>query len=152
MADVLTAFLSADEIAELRARAAAATTGWTPGRQHTGYDILPLRDAMPRTSPLVARALALIGPPFENFWDVYFIRYLPAAHIPPHTDPAQHGRRHRRVNALLQDDPTGGVLYIGGRKLELAIGDAVLFSPDTEPHEVTRVEQPRLLFSVGAWV
>ncbi|HVK83114.1 MAG TPA: hypothetical protein VM513_03355, partial [Kofleriaceae bacterium] len=36
MADVLTAFLSADEVTDLLTRATAASTGWTPGRQHTG--------------------------------------------------------------------------------------------------------------------
>ncbi|MDX2087166.1 MAG: 2OG-Fe(II) oxygenase [Kofleriaceae bacterium] len=153
MADLLRAYFSSDEVADLRARAAAASSGWTPGRQHTGYDILPLRDAMPIGHPYVARALALIGTPFEDYWDVYFIRYQPGAHIPPHIDAAQHGRRHRRLNAVLQDDPSGGgILFIDGIKVELGVGDAVLFSPDTEVHEVSRVDQPRLLFSVGAWV
>jgi hypothetical protein len=34
----------------------------------------------------------------------------------------------------------------------LAVGDAVLFFPDQEVHEVTKVAGSRLLFSVGAWV
>src|SRR4051812_10735307 len=98
MAELLPAFLSPAENAPLRAQAEGAADGWTPGRQHTGYGILPLRPALGRASPLVARALARIGAPFEDFWDVYFIRYHDGSYIPPHTDPAEHGRHHRRIN------------------------------------------------------
>jgi predicted 2-oxoglutarate/Fe(II)-dependent dioxygenase YbiX len=151
MAEVLRGFLSPTEVAELTTRAQTAD-GWTAGRQHTGYDILPLRPELTATSPLVARALARIGTPFEDYWDVYFIRYTDGAHIPPHTDAAQHGKRHRRINAVLTQAPSGGELLIDGTLIALAVGDAVLFQPDTEVHEVTRVGGPRLLFSVGAWV
>jgi predicted 2-oxoglutarate/Fe(II)-dependent dioxygenase YbiX len=152
MAEVLQAFLSAAEVAELRAHADRATTGWKPGRQQTGYDILALRDVMDRDAPLVARGLARIGVPFEDYWDVYFIRYEDGAYIPPHTDPAEHGRIHRRINAVLLQGTGGGDLHVGGAKIELAVGDAVLFSPSSEIHEVSTVHGPRLLFSVGAWV
>lgn len=151
MADVLRAFLSPDEIADLRARAAGAE-GWTPGRQHTGYDIVALREELARTQPLVARALAAIGTPFEDYWDAYFIRYADGAGIPPHVDEARHGRRHRRLNAVLEQAPAGGELVIDGRAIELGVGDAVLFEPGVEVHEVHRVAGSRLLFSVGAWV
>ncbi|MDB4964001.1 MAG: hypothetical protein JWP01_4000 [Myxococcales bacterium] len=153
MAEVLRGFLSPVEVAELRAQAEDPTRdGWRAGRQHTGYDILPLRPVMSASSPLVARALAQIGTPFEDYWDVYFIRYLDGAHIPPHTDEAQHGKRHRRINAVLTQAARGGELFIDGRPVELAVGDAVLFHPDSEIHEVTKVGGPRLLFSVGAWI
>jgi Rps23 Pro-64 3,4-dihydroxylase Tpa1-like proline 4-hydroxylase len=152
MAEVLPAFLSSAEVTELTALARAATTGWTPGRQHTGYDILPLRATMPKDSRFVARALARLGEPFEDYWDVYFIRYEDGAYIPPHTDPAQHDRHHRRINAVLTRAATGGELRVGGTAIALAIGDAVLFSPDREVHEVSKVGGPRLLFSVGAWI
>lgn len=147
MAQLLPAFLSIAEIAALRAHETDA--GWKPGRQGTGYDILPL----PRVREgVVARALLPIGTPFEDYWDVYLIRYLDGAHIPPHCDEAQHGRRHRRLNALLAAPAAGGELTVAGTRIELAPGDAVLFEPDREVHEVARVVGYRLLFSVGAWV
>jgi predicted 2-oxoglutarate/Fe(II)-dependent dioxygenase YbiX len=142
------AFLSPDELADLRRRAEVAGA-WTPGRQGTGYDILPLR-AEP--IPAIARALALLGTPFEQYWDAYLIRYLDGAHIPPHVDPAQHGRRHRRLNAMLTRATRGGELRIDGALVELELGDAVLFYPDEERHEVAPVVGTRLLFSVGAWI
>ncbi len=152
MARFLPAFLSSAEVAELRVIIDSTTTGWKPGRQHTGYEILPLRAQMPRESPLVARALAQIGTPFEEFWDVYFIRYLDGACAPPHTDAAKHGRTHRRINAVIAPAIHGGELIVEGARIDLAIGDAVLFSPCSELHEVTPVGGTRLLFSVGAWV
>ncbi|MGN6111019.1 MAG: 2OG-Fe(II) oxygenase [Kofleriaceae bacterium] len=147
MAEVHPAFLSPSEVAELRARAAAATA-WTPGRQGTGYEILQID----RAQPVVARALACLGTPFEDFWDAYLIRYLDGSHIPPHVDPARPGLRHRRINALLVPASSGGELHIDGSRIELAVGDAVAFYPDVERHDVSPVVGTRLLFSVGAWV
>lgn len=163
MADVLPAFLSAREVAELRERAATAD-GWAPGRQGTGYDILPLKQVLPGepraaagrseagADTLITRSLALLGTPFEDYWDVYLIRYLEGSHIARHVDDAQHGKRHRRINALLTPAAGGGELWIDGRQIELAVGDAVRFYPDREVHEVTPVVGTRLLFSVGAWI
>jgi predicted 2-oxoglutarate/Fe(II)-dependent dioxygenase YbiX len=149
MPEVIPAFLTSDEIAALRAH--AARDGWRPGRQGTGYDILPLRD-VPELAALTARGLARIGTPFEDYWDVYLIRYADGSSIPPHTDAAQHGRRHRRINAVLEQARAGGELFVAGALVPLAVGDAVLFSPDDERHEVTQVTGSRLLFSVGAWI
>jgi hypothetical protein len=148
MANVLRAFLSPTELAELRERSRVAD-GWTPGRQGTGYDILPL--AWP-DHPLVVRALGQLGTPFEHHWDVYLIRYLDGAHIPAHTDPAQYGKRHRRINAVVTQASAGGDLRIDGALVELTTGDAVVFYPDAEVHEVTPVIGIRVLFSVGAWL
>ncbi|HET7503630.1 MAG TPA: 2OG-Fe(II) oxygenase [Kofleriaceae bacterium] len=152
MADVLPALLSDTEIAELRERA-TASEGWTAGRQGTGYEILPLRAALP-TGPgsLIARTLARLGTPFEDFWDAYLIRYRDGAHITPHVDDAQHGKRHRRINAVVTAADAGGDLWIDGRQIVLGVGDAVRFYPDRERHEVTQVTGTRLLFSVGAWL
>ncbi len=149
MAERIPGFLSSDEIVELCAH--AASDGWTAGRQGTGYDILPLRDVA-AFSTLVARGLSKLGTPFEDYWDTYLIRYQDGSSIPPHTDAARHGRRHRRINAVLEQATSGGELYVDGAKIELAVGDAVLFFPDQEVHAVTVVSGRRLLFSVGAWV
>jgi hypothetical protein len=147
MAELLSGFLTPDEVSTLRAR--QHEDGWKPGRQGTGYDILPL----PRIrAGAIERALAQIGTPYQEYWDVYLIRYRDGSHIPPHTDDAQHGRRHRRLNALLERATAGGELTIAGARVDLAIGDAVLFEPDHEVHEVSHVVGSRLLFSVGAWV
>lgn len=152
MADVLPAFLTNEEVESLRARA-LTPEGWVPGRQHSGYDILALKAAMPRTpGSLVDRALAMLGAPFEDYWDVYLIRYQDGAHIPPHVDEAQHGKRHRRINAVLTSAREGGELRVDGVAVPLAVGDAVRFYSDREVHEVTRVRGQRLLFSVGAWI
>jgi hypothetical protein len=150
MADVLASFLSDDEVAALRALA-VTPDGWKPGRQHSGYDILPLRGRLD-VEALAGRALAQIGTPFEDYWDVYLIRYADGAHIPPHVDEAQHGKRHRRINAVLTAADAGGELWIDGAKIDLAVGDAVRFYSDREVHEVTQVRGSRLLFSVGAWI
>jgi len=152
MAEVLLEFLSPPEIAELRERAAAAD-GWTPGRQGTGYDILPLRRVLSDgPGSLIARGLAQLGTPFEDHWDAYLIRYRDGAHIPDHVDDAQHGKRHRRINAVLAAAAAGGELWIDGARIELGVGDAVRFFPDREVHAVTQVTGTRLLFSVGAWI
>ncbi|HEX7841871.1 MAG TPA: 2OG-Fe(II) oxygenase [Kofleriaceae bacterium] len=152
MAEVLPGFLSVQEIAELRARAACAE-GWTPGRQGTGYDILPLRRVLPDgPGSSIARALAQLGTPFEDHWDAYLIRYRDGSHIPDHVDDAQHGKRHRRINAVVTAATSGGDLWIDGTRIDLAVGDAVRFFPDREVHAVTQVTGTRLLFSVGAWI
>jgi predicted 2-oxoglutarate/Fe(II)-dependent dioxygenase YbiX len=152
MADVLPGFLSAHEIAELRARAGEPDR-WKPGRQGTGYDIQPLRGELPEgAGTLVGRTLAQLGTPFGDYWDVYLIRYGDGSHIHKHVDDAQHGKRHRRINAVLTSATAGGELWIDDQRIDLAVGDAVRFFPDREVHEVTRVGGTRLLFSVGAWI
>ena len=147
---ILRAFLSPDEVASLRALA-DTPTGWVAGRQGTGYDTLPLRDTF-AGHPLVERALAQIGTPYEDYWDAYLIRYLDGAHVPDHVDAAQDGKRHRRLNAVLAQPTAGGELRIGGDLVELAVGDAVLFDPDRQVHRVSPVVGMRLVFSVGAWI
>ena len=149
MAERIAGFLTRDEVASLRAH--AASDGWKPGRQGTGYDILPLRGVV-ELAPLIDRALAHVGTPFEDSWDVYLIRYLDGSSIPPHTDAAQHGRRHRRLNAVLEQAARGGELFVDGALVPLEVGDAVVFFPDQETHEVTTVVGSRLLFSVGALI
>ena len=153
MPEILRAFLAVDEVASLCAIATSPGV-WIAGRQGTGYDTLPLRDTFAGhpLPPSTQRALAKIGRPYEDYWDAYLIRYLDGAHIPEHVDAAQHGRRHRRINAVLAQPRAGGELRIDGVLVELDVGDAVLFEPDREIHRVSPVVGTRLLFSVGAWI
>lgn len=150
MPDIVRGFLSELEIELLRVRATVGE-GWRPGRQGTGYDILPLKELMAGEA-LVERALAHIGTPSGDFWDVYLIRYVDGAHVPDHVDAAQPGLRHRRLNALITAAEAGGELTIAGERVELGVGDAVCFYPDEELHRVEPVTGTRLLFSVGAWL
>jgi 2OG-Fe(II) oxygenase superfamily len=146
------------EVASPRARTlyGPRRRSWQPDRQ----EVSELRST-PLGSPRqlaaivrgpIDRALALLGVPFDELWDVYLIRYPDGAHIPEHLDPAQHGRRHRRINAMVAPPISGGELVIAGARFELAVGDAVVFEPDRELHCVTPVVGTRLVFSVGAWV
>jgi hypothetical protein len=102
--------------------------------------------------PAIARAISHLGTPHEHYWDAYLIRYRDGAYVPPHVDPAQPGRRHRRLNAMLSQAAGGGELRIGGQLIALSPGDAVLFYSDQEVHEVAPVTGTRLLFSVGVWL
>jgi len=101
--------------------------------------------------PAIARAISHLGTPHEHHWDAYLIRYREGAYVPPHVDPAQPGRRHRRLNAMLSPAAGGGELRIGGQLVALSPGDAVLFYSDQEVHEVAPVTGTRLVFSVGVW-
>ena len=147
MAEVVRAFLSPLEIAELVALADRGS--WLAGRQGTGYENLPLRDVLV-AHPVVERAIALLGTPLDDQWDVYLLRYLDGAHVPDHVDPARPGTRHRRINAILTPPTRGGELRIDGALVELSVGDAVVFDPDRERHEVSPVIGTRIVFSVGA--
>jgi 2OG-Fe(II) oxygenase superfamily len=145
----LPGFLTADEVVSLRV-VAGSSRGWVLGRQGTGYENLPLRRVFENTA--TARALAQIGTPYQDYWDAYIIRYPDGAYVPDHVDAAKFGRRHRRLNALLEPATSGGALSIDDVLVELAVGDAVLFDPDREVHRVSRVVGVRLVFSVGAWI
>ena len=147
---ILRGFLDDRELAMLRTLG-ELEHGWVAGRQATGYQNLPLRPAF-SSHTLVQRALAIVGPPYEDYWDAYVIRYRDGDFIPEHTDAAQHGRGHRRLNALIAPPTSGGELAIDGVVVDLAVGDAVVFEPDREIHRVSPVVGMRMLFSVGAWI
>ena len=156
MPEILHAFLLPAEIDALL-RLADGPRAWTLGRQGTGYDISSLKGLAPPAAPAaglpaIARAISHLGTPHEQYWDAYLIRYRDGAYVPPHVDPAQPGRRHRRLNAMLSQPAGGGDLRIGGQPIALSPGDAVVFYSDQEVHEVAPVTGTRLLFSVGVWL
>ena len=124
MAEVLPGFLSAHEITELRDRA-TATDGWTAGRQGTGYDILPLKHVLP-TGPgtLITRSLAQLGTPFEDYWDVYLIRYPDGSHIARHV-----GAVTRSTAAMACYRPRAGLLAALGLGFALPAPAAVARLP-----------------------
>lgn len=105
---------------------------WQRGRQGTGYDKMLLL-ALPWPVPL----------------DSYLIRYPEGSSVPPHTDPAGHGR-HYRLNIILKSPRAGGefscssTLYSSKR--------IKLFRPDICEHSVTLVAGgSRYVLSIG-WV
>lgn len=153
---LLPGFMSPFEIAALASLGMAETHLWETGRQGTGYERLALRslvDQDPLYAYLADRALRLIGAPHENHWDMWIIRYPDGSHIPPHKDEATvFGLRHRRLNALVRAPRAGGDFVADGQVVPLAVGDAVLFYPDETEHSVSKVDDVRLIFSVGAWL
>lgn len=144
-------FLTVHNI-EFICRWADSQSGWTRGRQDTGYEVLYVKDE-PDFSGLVQRAILQLGPYFEDFYDAYLIRYQEGDFIPLHRDEAAFfGKRHHRLNALVVAAEEGGDLRINATSIEFPIGTAVDFFPDEEEHEVTKVTRGRrILFSVGCW-
>ena len=100
---------------------------WTPGRQGTGYEKLPLFEFL--------------------FCDLYLLRYTPGAHVPRHQDPVD-GRRHYRANLEIRRARLGGHFGCDGPLLQL--GRLSLFRSDLTPHWVTPVEAgTRYVLSFG---
>jgi hypothetical protein len=149
-------FLSPFEIAVLANLSVGETHLWERGRQETGYEKLDLRSLATQDivyKNLADRALALIGAPHDNHWDMWLLRYPDGAHIPPHRDEAAvFGLHHRRLNALVQAPRAGGDLWMNGTVVPLTVGNGVLFYPDRVEHAVSQVTGTRAVFSVGAWI
>jgi len=131
----------------------AVRDGWQGGRQGTGYARLALEErSLPALAKLLlAQSLLEVGEPPEGYWDCYLLRYAPGAFVPPHVDPPLvEGLVHVRMNLLVAAADEGGVLRLAGVEVPLAPGDAVVFRPDRDEHEVTRVSSgERLVWSVG---
>ncbi len=143
---VVRAFLEAAERRELELL--AEHVAWEPGRQGTGYEKCAIA-AEPQAAAPIARALRELGAAIHGPYDVWLIRYQVGTEIPPHRDPVEPGREHHRLNAIVRS-ATGGDAKVRGVPVALAEGDAYVFRPDAEEHEVTRVTAgTRLVFSVG---
>lgn len=131
---------------------AKESSHWKPGRQKTGYEVICIKRTLTFLSPIMIKIKSVMLPATGDFWDLFLIRYPDGSYIPPHKDQAEiFGQRHQRLNALLKAPDSGGQLRISGDDVHLEIGDAVLFFPDEEEHEVTKVQGERLLLSSGLW-
>lgn len=168
VAEVIPEFLTPDQRVKLLAHGEGAS-GWSSGRQGTGYETLymksfvtlilsggaPLSNISVLVHHLTMKSLSLLDKETspDDFWDVFLIRYKDGAYIPSHKDEAAlFGKRHRRLNALIKAPEAGGELHIENKLIALNEGDAVLFSPDEEVHDVSPCRGLRLMWSVGCWL
>lgn len=96
---------------------------------------------------LVDRALAYL--PLVSsapFLDSFFIGYCAGQGIAKHTDE----RSELRLNVLIVEPIVGGILTVDGAEVHIGVGDAVIFSPRTMEHSVSKVEMgERVIWSVG---
>jgi predicted 2-oxoglutarate/Fe(II)-dependent dioxygenase YbiX len=66
-------------------------------------------------------------------------------------DDAPLAQEHHRINVLLHGPEAGGELFVGGQRVSLSAGDAYVFRPDVEEHEVKMVLRgSRLIWTLGA--
>lgn len=103
---------------------------WISGRQGGGYEKFPL----------------------FSFWkvDCYLIRYRKNAEVKWHRDPVQ-GKRHYRLNILLQRSEEGGMFLLNGPSV-FQFWRIRIFRPDLYAHRVLPVKSgERLILSLG-WV
>jgi hypothetical protein len=131
---------------------ASKANHWAPGRQGTGYEKLDLKTCKP-VEPIVRSAMWILGVTADyGFWDAYLLRYPDMAFIPKHRDEAgMFGMEHYRINALVKPATLGGLLIMEGATIMIEPGDAIVFRPDVEEHEVTQCRDERLVLSVGCW-
>jgi hypothetical protein len=140
---VLRGFLGPWDIDRLiTAWRATSAGGWHVVRaQRQAYRFTP---AAPPPD-LMARALAeLPSEPAWRYTDSFYLHYRNGDRAPPHVDP----RSGVRLNACLIP-PWAGRLVVAGEEVWLEAGDAVVFRPSEQVHEVTPVTGERLIWSVG---
>jgi hypothetical protein len=156
-AAVFREWLDSGSIAELEKIAHEGNT-WQPGRQGTGYEIMPLDKKNTFISYIIQLAAVKMGcsqDTIENRLDAYLIRYKEGSFIPQHRDVgALFGHHHARFNAIVTSPSEGGELYIGpddiAQHIELKTGDAYFFWPDKTLHRVSAILRgERLVLSIG---
>lgn len=69
----------------------------------------------------------------------------------PHTDPKEGNLEVLRCNILTQSAEDGGELFVGGKKIDIKVGDLHCYLPSTIEHYVTEVkgQTPRILWMFG---
>jgi hypothetical protein len=120
-----------------------------PGRQGTGYaktSLLPHLDHPALVDVVLAVRAALGSPPAVDAW---WLTYPVGSHIPEHVDPAPvDGLCHLRANLVVVRG-RGGDFIADGARIDLDVGDLVVFRPDVVRHAVSFVDEPRALLSLG---
>ena len=135
----------------------ANSLSYEPGRQGTGYEKAAVAkdryESLRITSLKELGVVAKYGHQGEFIaegHDCYFLRYPEKSHIPLHLDDAPFGKEHRRFNLILLQPYKGGELYVEGHRIDLLPGDAYIFRPDKEEHEVRLIQDGvRLVWTVG---
>lgn len=116
--------------------------GWNLHRAEKNYRFAPCLGAPIHLSQ---RAFAILPQKDElRYEDSFFIHYGNGGMTRPHKD----ARSGLRLNALLLA-PKFGALVINNREVPMEVGDAVVFEPNIEEHQVTTVKGERLIWSVG---
>lgn len=120
-----------------------------PGRQGTGYGKTSLSEHLdhPALVDVLHRLRTALGQP--PAFDAWWLTYPVGSHIPEHVDPAPvDGLCHLRANLVVVRG-RGGDFVADGQRIDLDVGDLVVFRPDVVRHAVSLVDEPRALLSLG---
>lgn len=76
---------------------------------------------------------------------------LPGGDAYKHTDPMEGDNHVLRCNVMTQAADDGAELFVGGRKIDVAVGDLHCYLPSYLPHYVTEVKgnTPRIMWMFG---
>lgn len=76
---------------------------------------------------------------------------FPGGDVYPHQDPKEGELEVLRCNIMTRDSDAGGELYIGGKKIDIEVGDLHCYLPSTLEHYVTEVkgETSRIMWMFG---
>jgi hypothetical protein len=134
-------------------RACDVVTPWLeaaePGRHGTGYSKTSLlqRLAHPALIDIIGLLRVAVGGP--PAFDAWWLSYPVGSHAPAHLDPAPvDGLCHLRANLVVVRG-RGGDFIADGERIDLDVGDLVVFRPDVVQHAVSVVDEPRALLSLG---
>jgi hypothetical protein len=76
---------------------------------------------------------------------------LPNGDVYPHKDPMEIDLHVLRCNVMTQPADAGAELFIGGKKIDIGVGDLHCYLPSDVEHYVTTVEgeTPRIMWMFG---
>lgn len=124
------------------------------GEQKTGYKTANVLDSV-FTQQIITRAMRVMNASQNApMKDALLLYYPERSMIPKHTDRCSlFGAVHTRCNILIASPQKGGVLKVNNEQWDLFPGDAFVFKPDQEEHEVSTIDSGhRLVLSIGCMV